>query len=197
MRKTLHVGVLAMVVGLTVASCAQYGEEAPVVKIICRDGEIAALQPERLDVLFILRSGSVKEVPWELETAGCPERLSRVEIRFPERSPFGYEPADTELIVPELPTPLPPESLPLISRSITMPAADKDPKEWAREISGKHRYIVRFLDAEGQLLSQREGAIMLRTVVPALDTAGLLAAGLVLVFLFWLLRYRLFVQRAA
>lgn len=183
MSKLLRLSLLAVLV-LIVPSCAQ-APEASAIKITCRDGAIATIEPERFGVLLITRPGNEKMVPWELETAGCPEDLSRVEIRFTRTSPFGKEPADKELVVPELPTPLP-KSLLLINRGINM-------REEA-QIGGEHRYELLFLDAEGKVLSKQVGYISVRVIAPVLDTSSLIVAGVVLVLLFWLLRRRLFAK---
>lgn len=145
-----------------------------VVKVSCRDSATITLDPDRIDSLILRATG--RTVQWELETSGCPPTISRVEIRFAQTSPFGETPADKELIVPELPSPLP-ESVPLISREITTP--------------GEHRYEVLLIDAEGNVLSKRQGQISARAIAPGMTLPSLILAGLVVGLFFWLIRRRL------
>lgn len=143
-----------------------------VVKVSCRDSATITLEPDRIDSLLLRATG--RTVQWELETSGCPPSVSRVEIRFAKTSPFGETPADKELVVPELPSPLP-ESVPLISREITT--------------AGEHRYEVLVMDAEGNVLSRQQGHISVRAIAPGMTLPTLILAGLV-VGLFLLLIWR-------
>lgn len=164
--------VVACVVLLALPALAQ---QPLVVKVSCRDGNTLALDPATIDSLILRATG--RTVQWELETAGCPPTLHRVEIRFAKTSPFGETPADKELIIPELPSPLP-ESVPLISREIT--------------VAGEHRYEVLLLDAEGNVLSKQQGRISARAIAPGMTTISLIVAGLGLMLFFWVIRRRLF-----
>ncbi len=146
-----------------------------VVKVSCRENNTLALDPVMIDSLILRATG--RTVQWELETAGCPPTIHRIEIRFAQTSPFGETPADKELIVPELPSPLP-ESVPLISREIA--------------VAGEHRYEVLLLDAEGNVLRKSQGRISARVIAPGMTTTSLVLAGLALVLFFWVIRRRLF-----
>lgn len=146
-----------------------------VVKVSCRDSATITLDPDRIDSLILRATG--RTVQWELETSGCPPTVHRVEIRFVQTSPFGETPADKELIVPELPSPLP-ESVPLVSREIS--------------VAGEHRYEVLLIDAEGNVLSKQQGRISARVIAPGVTTTSLILAGLALMLFFWVIRRRLF-----
>lgn len=160
---------------LTVLSAVPAIAQQPlVVKVACPQSNTIVLEPARIDSLILRASG--RTVQWELETSGCPPTVSRVEIRFVRTSPFGETPADKELIVPELPSPLP-ESVPLVSREITIP--------------GEHRYEVLLLDAEGNVLSKSQGQISARAIAPGMTLPSLLLAGLIVGIFFWLIRRRL------
>jgi hypothetical protein len=172
MSTLFRVGLLLALITLPALAQGQL-----VVKVTCRDGNVLTVEPTRIDSLILRASG--RTVQWELDTTGCPATLHRVEIRFTKTSPFGETPADRELIVPELPSPLP-QSVPLISREITT--------------AGEHRYEVLLLDAEGNVLGKQEGRISARVIAPGLTTTGLLLAALAVVLLFWLLRRRLSVN---
>lgn len=170
MRILLRVAAVVMVI-LAVPALAQ---QPLVVKVSCRDSATITLDPDRIDSLILRATG--RTVQWELETSGCPPTISRVEIRFAQTSPFGETPADKELIVPELPSPLP-ESVPLISREITTP--------------GEHRYEVLLIDAEGNVLSKQQGQISARAIAPGMTLPSLILAGLVVGLFFFLIRRRL------
>ncbi len=163
---------VACVALLTLSALAQ---QPLVVKVSCRDSNTIALDPATIDSLILRATG--RTVQWELETAGCPPTLHRVEIRFAQTSPFGETPADKELVVPELPSPLP-ESVPLISREIT--------------VAGEHRYEVLLLDAEGNVLSKQQGRISARAIAPGMTPTSLILAGVALMLFFWVIRRRLF-----
>ncbi len=166
---------LRIIVLLTLVAVPALAQSQLVVKVTCRDGNVIDIEPDQIDSLILRASG--RTVQWELSTTSCPLAVHRVEIRFARTSPFGETPADRELIVPELPSPLP-ESVPLISREINTP--------------GEHRYEVLLLDAEGNLLGKQQGRISARVIAPGLTTTGLLLGGLAVVLFFWLLRRRLF-----
>lgn len=151
-----------------------FAQEPLIVKVTCRDASAIALEPSRIESLILRASGRV--VQWELETANCSQDLRRVEIRFSKTSPFGETPADKELIVPELPSPLP-ESVPLIGREINT--------------TGEHAYEVLLMDAEGNVISKQQGRISARVIAPGMTTTSLLVGGLVLALALWLLRRRL------
>ncbi len=163
--------VLAVLVLIAAPALAQ---EPLVVKISCREGGALALEPAQIDSLILRATG--RTVQWELETATCPPTVSRVEIRFDRTSPFGETLADKELIVPELPSPLP-ESVPLISREITTP--------------GEHRYEVLLLDAEGNVLGKSQGRISARAIAPGMTLPSLLVAVFIAGIFFWVIRRRL------
>ncbi|MFN4219111.1 MAG: hypothetical protein ACK4HB_07545 [Candidatus Bipolaricaulia bacterium] len=167
--------VLSAVACVVLLALSAVAQQPLVVKISCRDGNALALDPATIDSLILRATG--RTVQWELETAGCPSAVHRVEIRFAQTSPFGETPADKELIIPELPSPLP-ESVPLVSREIT--------------IAGEHRYEVLLLDAEGNILSKQQGRISARAIAPGMTTISLILAGLALMLFFWVIRRRLF-----
>jgi hypothetical protein len=166
-----------IIVLLTVVAVPALAQSQLVVKVTCRDGNVIEIEPDQINSLILRASGRM--VQWELVTSGCPPTVHRVEIRFARTSPFGETPADRELIVPELPSPLP-ESVSLVSREITTP--------------GEHRYEVLLLDAEGTLLGKQQGRISARVIAPGMTLPSLLLGGLALVLLFWLLRRRLFAR---
>ena len=168
----IFVCVVTYVALLALAALAQ---QPLVVKVSCHDGNTLALNPAKIESLILRATG--RTVQWELETSGCPQTVSRVEIRFAQTSPFGETPADKELVVPELPSPLP-ESVPLISREIS--------------VAGEHRYEILLMDAEGNVLSKQQGRISARAIAPGMTAASLLLAGLALVLFFWVIRRRLF-----
>jgi hypothetical protein len=163
--------VLAVLVLVAVPALAQ---EPLVVKISCREGGAIALEPVQVDSLILRATG--RTVQWELQTVNCPQTVHRVEVRFAQTSPFGETPADKELIVPELPSPLP-ESVPLISREIT--------------VAGEHRYEVLLLDAEGNVLGKSQGRISARAIAPGMALSSLLVAVFIVGAVFWVIRRRL------
>lgn len=163
---------VAFVMLLALSALAQ---QPLVVKVSCRDGNTLALDPATIDSLILRATG--RTVQWELETSGCPPDVSRVEIQFAQTSPFGETPADKELIVPELPSPLP-EIVPLVSREIT--------------VAGEHRYEVLLLNAEGNVLGKQQGRISARVIAPGMTVISLILAGLALMLFFWVIRRRLF-----
>ncbi len=154
---------------------AALAQQPLVVKVSCRDGNTLALEPATVDSLILRARG--RTVQWELETSGCPPSVHRVEIRFAQTSPFGETPADKELIVPELPSPLP-ESVPLISREIS--------------VAGEHRYEVLLIDAEGNVVSKQQGRISARAIAPGMTTMSFILAGIALMLFLWVIRRRLF-----
>ncbi|MCL6642986.1 MAG: hypothetical protein K6T71_06670 [Candidatus Bipolaricaulota bacterium] len=166
--------VLKVLAAIVLVAAPALAQEPLVVKISCREGGALALEPAQIDSLILRATG--RTVQWELETANCPPTVSRVEIRFARTSPFGETPADKELIVPELPSPLP-ESVPLISREIT--------------VAGEHRYEVLLLDAGGNVLSKSQGRISARAIAPGMTLPNLLLAGLVVGVFLWVIRRRL------
>lgn len=166
---------LRIIILLALVAVPALAQSQLVVKVTCRDGNVIDIEPDRIDSLILRASG--RTVQWELSTTGCPPTVHRVEIRFAKTSPFGETPADRELIVPELPSPLP-ESVPLVSREITTP--------------GEHRYEVLLFDAEGNVLSKQQGRISARVIAPGMTTTSLIGAGLVLMLLFWVIRRHLF-----
>ncbi len=165
------VKILIVIAFMAVPALAQ---QPLVVKVSCRDSQTLAIEPDRLDSLILRATG--RTVQWELETVGCPQTVSRVEIRFAQTSPFGETPADKELVVPELPSPLP-ESVPLVSREIS--------------VAGEHRYEILLMDAEGNVLSKQQGRISARAIAPGMTLPSLLLAGLVVGLFFLLIRRRL------
>jgi hypothetical protein len=165
---------LYTVVCVALLAPSALAQQPLVVKVSCRDGSALALDPDTIDSLILRATG--RTVQWELETSGCPPTVHRVEIRFAQTSPFGETPADKELIIPELPSPLP-ESVPLISREIT--------------VAGEHRYEVLLLDAEGNVLSKQQGRISARAIAPGMTTNSLIFAGIALMLFFWMIRRRM------
>lgn len=166
--------LLCAVAGVALLALSALAQQPLVVKVSCRDGNTIALDPATIDSLILRATG--RTVQWELETSGCPQTVSRVEIRFAQTSPFGETPADKELIVPELPSPLP-ESVPLISREIS--------------VAGEHRYEVLLIDAAGNVLSKQQGRISARAIAPGMTLPTLILAGLVVGLFFLLIRRRL------
>lgn len=166
--------LLQIVIVIALVAVPALAQQPLVVKISCRDSTTITLDPDRIDSLILRATG--RTIQWELETANCPQTIHRVEIRFAQTSPFGETPADKELIVPELPSPLP-ESVPLISREITTP--------------GEHRYEVLLIDAEGNVLSKSQGQISAQAIAPGMTLPSLILAGLVVGLLFFLIRRRL------
>lgn len=158
---------------LLLAPWALAQSEALVVKIGCR-GETLTVDPNWIESLILRGAG--RRVAWVLETTGCPATARRVEIRFDQASPFGETPADKELVVPDLPEPLP-ASVVLIQREIALP--------------GEHRYRVFLLDAAHTVIAQGTGRVSARVIAPAVGTWGFVAAGIALMALFWGLRRRL------
>lgn len=148
-------------------------QEALTVKILCRDGKLAVVEPQRIESLILRGSG--RRVEWHLETANCPAALKRFEVRFDGASPFGDTPADKEFTLSELPEPLP-ATLSVGNREIMHP--------------GEYRYQVFLLDVEGKTLAQSEGRISARVIAPAVSTWGLVLAGVALALFFWALRRR-------
>ncbi len=166
--------MVKVLIGIALVAVPALAQQPLVVKVSCRDSATITLEPDRIESLILRATG--RTVQWELETSGCPPNISRVEIRFAQTSPFGETPADKELIVPELPSPLP-ESVPLISREITTP--------------GEHHYEVLLIDAEGNVLAKQQGRISARAIAPGMTLPSLILAGLIVGLFFLLIRRRL------
>jgi hypothetical protein len=155
---------LFAVIGLAVALVGVWAVSVmaadKVVTITCQNNKIGTVNPEKVDA----RVGDTLQ--WTISTTGCPPTLAggRIEIRFPDKSPFGETSAD-KVVSTAVSSPMP--------QSVTT-----DKKEI--KIAGQYDYDIVFLDKDNRELDKKSLKAAVIVVVPTLTEWGLIALAVLL-----------------